>query len=65
MAFVKASDLRALLDQVSETAILEINLDDKNGKVNFGVIEPEQLRGCNTGGCGSCETPCEAKDDQG
>jgi hypothetical protein len=62
MALIRASDLRNLLSQVPEDAVLFLEIDEESGKINVGVMSDEP-QSCETGGCGSCETPCSENSD--
>ena len=59
MAAIKASDLRNLLAQVPEDAILIFEENPQTGKMDVGVINPNELQSCSS--CDSCETPCSDK----
>lgn len=59
MAFIKASDLKALLAQVEDSAILQFDINNESGKIEVGVIDANDLQSCSS--CETCETPCSDK----
>lgn len=59
MAAIRARDLRALLDQVGEDAILIFEENPQTGKMDVGVVNPDELPSCSS--CETCETPCSDK----